>query len=52
MHKAVEQVKESHCQCPQSVQLAGGRPPQGQQKTVNTEVGQLTMLCVHQLFTQ
>lgn len=24
MHNAVEQVKENHCQCPQSVQLAGG----------------------------
>ena len=25
-------MKENHCQCPQSVQLAGGRPPRGRAK--------------------
>lgn len=45
MHKAAEQVKENHCQCPQSVQLASGRPPQGTLQTARTELGQLTLLC-------
>lgn len=39
----MEQVKENHCQCPQSVQLAGGRPPWGGLKTLLTEVGLLTI---------
>lgn len=52
MHNAAEQVKENHCQCPQSIQLAGGRPPRGRLKTVYAEVGQLTMLCALKMFSQ